>query len=67
MIKSNISIHTIDYNSVEEKEQHDLVNCTRKIQNGIIARNKIYVNRCQKILTKLNNLLCLYFTSSDEK
>jgi hypothetical protein len=62
MVKSNISIHSIDYITVEEKEQHDLVICIRDILTGIIARNKIYVNRCQKILTKLNMLSYLDFT-----
>jgi hypothetical protein len=53
-----------DYNTVEErKKQYDLVIYTRDILTGIIARNKIYANRCQKILTKLNILLYLDFTS----
>ncbi len=67
MTKSNISIHSIDYMSIEEKKkQHDLVSCTRETLTGIITRNKIYVNRCQKILTKLNILSYLYFTHQNK-
>jgi hypothetical protein len=62
MVKSDISIHSIDYTTVAEKEQHDLVIWIRNTLTGIIARNKMYVNRCRKILTKLNILSYLYFT-----
>ena len=54
MPKSNISIYSIDYVSIEEKKQYDLVICTRLTKNRVtltstLARNTIYVNRCQNI------------------